>query len=71
MKYDRKIKSIIKNIRFSCDSYIEFVECFNEDACTDRTIEKIIESAKELEKYHEKRFEINNTTHKSSDERCI
>lgn len=58
MKYDRKIKSLIRDIKFSCDCYLEDVTDFNECASTDRIVEKIIETAKELKKYHEKRFEI-------------
>lgn len=57
MKYDTKIKSIIRNIRYECDVYLEEVETFNECATTDRQIEKIIAKLKDLEMYHEKRFE--------------
>lgn len=57
MKYDRKIKTIIKDINELSDTYLGFVESANECAATDRLIESIIEKSKELENYHEKRFE--------------
>ena len=58
MKYDRKIKSIMRDIKFNSDCYLEDVEYMNECASTDRIIETIIEKAKELENYHNKRFEV-------------
>lgn len=58
MKYDRKIKSLIRDIKFNCDCYLEDVTAFNECASTDRIIEKILGISKELKEYHEKRFEV-------------
>lgn len=57
MKYDRKIKIIIRDIKFSSDCYLEDVKYFNECSTTDRIIENIIGKAKELEEYYYKRFE--------------
>ncbi len=56
MKYDKKIKSLIKKINYECSSYLAYVSTLNECAVTDRVIENVIELSKELENYHEKRF---------------
>lgn len=58
MVYDRKIRTIIRSIKHISDCYLVDTEYFNECASTDRMIERIIDRAKELEKYHEKRFDI-------------
>lgn len=50
----------MRDIKFNSDCYLEDVEYMNECASTDRIIETIIEKAKELENYHNKRFEISN-----------
>lgn len=60
MKYDRKIKSIIRDIKDFSASYLNYVESSNECATTDRIIEVIIQKSKELENYHEIRFEQDN-----------
>lgn len=57
MKYDEKIKHIIKKIKLQSDNYLYCIESMNECAFTDRIIEDIIKNSKELEKYHENRFE--------------
>lgn len=59
MKYDKKIKSLIRNIRYECDNYLETVEYMNECASTDRLLESIIQRLKEVEMYHSKRFKYN------------
>lgn len=58
MKYDRKIKSLVRSIKYESDCYLDDVEYLNECASTDRRLEVIISKAHELEKYHEKRFNI-------------
>ena len=58
MKYDRKIKSLVISIRYESDCYLDDIECFNECASTDRRLEVIISKSRELEKYHEKRFDV-------------
>lgn len=58
MVYDRKIREIIKSINIISDYYLTDTEHFNECAATDRLIERIIKRAKELEEYHNKRFDI-------------
>ena len=57
MKYDNKIKSLVKNIKSECNSYLGFVESMNECASTDRLLENIIVKAEILKQYHEKRFD--------------
>ena len=57
MKYDKKIKSIVRNIKYECDNYLEFVDNINECASTDRLLENIIAKAELLKQYHEKRFD--------------
>lgn len=64
MKYDSKIKSLIKKINFESECYLEDVKIFNECASTDRIIESIVQTAQELKKYHEKRF--NNVSNKDT-----
>lgn len=59
MKYDRKIKTIIKDINELSDTYLGFIESANECAVTDRLVEAIVKKSNELESYHEKRFEHN------------
>lgn len=56
MKYDKTIKSIINDINFNSSCYLEDILYLNECSATDRIVEKIIEQAKELEKYHIKQF---------------
>lgn len=56
MKYDKKIKSNIKEIKNRCESYLKYVDNFNECASSDRMIESIIKYSKELEDLHFKRF---------------
>lgn len=56
MKYDSKIKTLMKKINFESECYLEDVKIFNECASTDRIIESIVQTAQELKKYHEKRF---------------
>lgn len=58
MIYDRKIRTIIRSIKHISDCYLVDIEYFNECASTDRMIERIIDRAKELEQYHNKRFNI-------------
>lgn len=57
MKYDKKIKLLVRNIKYECDSYLEFVGNINECASTDRLLENIIEKSQLLKQYHEKRFD--------------
>jgi len=57
MKYDKKIKSLVRTIKYDCDSYLEFVDNVNECASTDRLLESIIEKTQLLKQYHEKRFD--------------
>lgn len=59
MEYAREIKSVIKDINDISDTYLGFVESANECAATDRLVESIVKKSKELESYHEKRFEHN------------
>lgn len=58
MVYDRKIKQIVKSINIISNHYLTDTKFFNECAATDRLIERIIDRAKELEAYHNKRFDI-------------
>ncbi len=58
MVYDKKIRTIIRSIKHISDCYLVDTEYFNECAATDRLIERIIEKSKELEAYHNKRFDI-------------
>lgn len=64
MKYDTKIKTLIRKINFESECYLEDVKLFNECASTDRIIESIVETAQELKKIHEKRF--NNVSKKDT-----
>ena len=57
MKYDKKIKLLIRDLKFQCDDYLEYIDSANECAYSDRKIESIIEKLKELKKISEKRFE--------------
>lgn len=50
MKYDTKIKTLIRKINFESECYLEDVKLFNECASTDRIIESIVETAQELKK---------------------
>jgi len=59
MKYDKKIKSIIRNIKYECDCYLEYVDNINECSYSDRILENIIDKSELLKHYHKKRFEIN------------
>lgn len=58
MEYDKKIRVIIRSIKHISDCYLIDTEHFNECAATDRLIERIIDRAKELEEWHNKRFDI-------------
>ena len=51
------VKSLVKNIKSECNSYLGFVESMNECASTDRLLENIIAKAELLKQYHEKRFD--------------
>jgi len=57
MKYDKKIKSIIRSINYECVRYLEYVNNSNECSYSDRILEKIIDKANLLRQYHDKRFE--------------
>lgn len=59
MEYAHEIKSVIKDINDISNTYLGFVESANECAATDRLVEAIVKKSKELESYHEKRFEHN------------
>ena len=58
---DKKIRSLIKQIKELCEVYIDFVESYNECAATDRIVENIVDKSKEIEKNHNKMFNKNKT----------
>lgn len=64
MKYDSKINALIKKINFESECYLEDIKILNECASTDRIVESIINTAQELKKYHDKRF--NNVSKKGT-----
>ena len=54
MRYDKKIKTIIEEIKANSDSYLSFVNSANECAATDRIVEYILKKSKELDFYYAK-----------------
>lgn len=57
MKNDKKIREKMQNLIVKAEKWLSFP---NNSAATDRILEDIIDEAKEIEKLHEERFEVNN-----------
>ena len=58
MKCDNSIRVLVNEIMNECKKYLEYVTSLNENAMSDRQLEYIIKKSKELDKLHNKRFEM-------------
>lgn len=58
MKCDNSIRVLVNEIMNESKKYLEYVTSLNENAMSDRQLEYIIKKSKELDKLHNKRFEM-------------
>lgn len=59
MKNDKAVYLLVKEIRDEANSFVNYVDAFNQCAMTDRAVETIIESAKKLAKAYGENFQDN------------
>ena len=64
MENDKTILECVKSLVEECNDYIEYVKNYNECAYSDRKLESIIKSSKQLENQYEKNFDDNHETYK-------
>lgn len=58
MIYDRKIKSLVRSIRYESDCYLDDIEYFDDVLTANKRLENIIDKTHELERYYNKRTNI-------------